>query len=193
VKGVGRATDEMIFGAVRTVMGKRGLRGTTLEAVAEVAGVSVVTLHRRFGDRLGLLRAFMDALPARRAGRDLMTADVHRVREVLTGFTRKALEEFQKSSEVTRAMLGDPAAAEELASKARDPARGVSAGVITYFTRCVEAGTLRGEPGALAAFFLSALFGYGLLIGTFQGGALATEASVALLVNGFLDSPRGAA
>lgn len=189
VKGVGRTTDEAIFAAVRGVMGERGLRGTTLEAVADEARVSVVTLHRRFGDRLGLLRAFMDAVPARKAGRELAAADVYAVREVLTAFTRMALEEFEASSELTRAMIGDRAAAAELATKGRDPARGVSAGVTTYFTRCVEAGTLRGDPGSLAAFFLSALFGYGLLIGTFRVGPLATNEAVALMVNGFLNSP----
>lgn len=189
VKGVSRASDETIFAAVRSVMGQRGLRGTTLEAVAEQARVSVVTLHRRFGDRLGLLRAFMDAVPARRAGRELATADVRDVRAVLTAFTRLALEEFEGSSALTRAMLGDPAAAAELASRGRDPARGVSAGVTAYFTRCVQAGSLRGDPGALAAFFLSALFGYGLMIGTFRPGPLATDEAVALLVNGFLDAP----
>lgn len=40
VKGVGRASDETIFASVRSVMGKRGLRGTTLEAVAEVASTT---------------------------------------------------------------------------------------------------------------------------------------------------------
>jgi hypothetical protein len=61
--------------------------------------------------------------------------------------------------------------------------------VLAWFTRCVAAGTLRGDPGRLTAFFLSALFGYGLLIGTLQGGPLATEEAVDLLVGGFLASP----
>lgn len=183
-----RKSDEALFAVVKAVMGERGLRGTTLEAVAERAGVSVVTLHRRFGDRLGLLRAFLDALPARRAGRELAAANVKDVRRVLTDFTRLALEEFDASQEVMRAMLGDPAAARELSGKARDPARGVSAGVLAYFSRCVEAGSLVGHPGAMTGFFLSALFGYGLVVSSFQAGAgLATDSSVQLIVSGFLD------
>lgn len=183
-----RKSDEALFVVVKLVMGERGIRGTTLEAVAERAGVSVVTLHRRFGDRLGLLRAFVDALPARRAGRQLAAADVKDVRRVLNDFTRLALQEFEASQEVMRAMLGDPSAAKELSGKARDPARGVSAGVRSYFSRCVSAGTLAGQPGALTAFFLSALFGYGLMGSTLQPAApLVTEAAVQMMVNGFLD------
>lgn len=183
-----RKSDAALFDAVKAVMGARGLRGTTLDAVATQAKVSVVTLHRRFGDRLGLLRAFMDALPARQAGRALAGADVKQVREVLLHFTRQALVEFEGSLEVMRAMLGDPAAAEELSAKGRDPARGVSAGVLAYFTRCVSAGSLAGDPGALTTVFLSSLFGFGLVIGTFlRGQPLASPASVELLVSSFLE------
>lgn len=183
-----RKSDAAVFAAVKQVMGERGLRGTTLEAVAARAQVSAVTLHRRFGDRLGLLRAFMDALPAREAGRALAGADVRRVREVLRDFTHRALVEFEGSLEVTRAMLGDPAAAEELSTKARDPARGVSAGVLAYFTRCVAAGSLAGDPGALTTVYLSSLFGFGLVVGTFQRGqALSSPSSVELLVTSFLE------
>ena len=182
-----RKPDAAVFEAVKTVMGERGLRGTTLEAVASRAGVSVVTLHRRYGDRLGLLRAFMDAIPARKAGRGLARADVRDVRSVLRGFTRLALGEFEASLAVTRAMLGDPEAAREISTTARDPARGVSAGVAAYFAKCVGAGTLCGDPGALTGSFLSTLFGFGLIVGTFQRGALTTDSSVAMIVSGFLD------
>ena len=186
-----RHDDAELFAGVKAVMGERGIRGTTLEAVAERAGVSVVTLTRRFGDRLGLLRAFMDATPARRAGRELAHADVHDVAGVLRGFVRLALVEFEESLGVTRAMLGDPEAARELSSSARDPSRGVSAGVAAWFSRCVAAGTLRGDPAAMTAYFLSALFGYGLMSGSFRPEAkLATDAAVELLVNGFLEGAR---
>lgn len=182
-----RVDDEAVFAAVKAVMGERGLRGATLEAVAERAGVNPITLRRRFGDRLGLLRAFMDALPARRAGRALRDADPHAVRATLEAFTRLALDEFAASSELTRAMLGDPAAAKELSSHARDPARGVSAGVLAYFSRSVDAGTLHGRPDALTGVFLSSLFGFGLVVSAFHPGPLATDANVALLVDGFLN------
>ena len=181
-----RKTDAEIFAAVRDTMGTRGIRGTTLEAVAATAGVSVMTLRRRFKDRLGLLRAFMDALPARQAGRTLGSADPGAVEATLLDFTRLALTEMRESLPLTRALLGDPEAAKELKTSARDPARGVSAGVATYFARCVEAGTLKGDVGALTAVFLSALFGYGLVVGSFDERPLDAEVGAQLLVGQFL-------
>ncbi len=183
-----RKSNEEVFAAVKAVMGERGLRGTTLEVVAERAGVSAVTLHRRFGDRLSLLRAFVDAIPARRVGRALAGADPSRVREVLLDFTRRALSELEGSLEVMRAMLGDPLAFEELSTKVRDPARGVSAGVLAYFTRCVTAGSLGGDPRALTAVYLSSLFGFGLMARSMaRDQALASPSNVAMLVSTFLE------
>lgn len=182
-----RVDDEVVFAAVKQVMGERGLRGATLEAVAARAGVSVVTLRRRFGDRQALLRAFMDGLPARRAGRQLHAADPRAVRPTLEAFTRVALGELEASHELLRAMLGDPAGARELSEQARDPARGVSAGLLAYFSRCVEAGTLRGDPPALTMLFISTLFGFGLVTASLRPGPLASDANASLLVQGFLD------
>jgi AcrR family transcriptional regulator len=183
-----RRSNEEVFAAVKAVMGERGLRGTTLEAVAERAGVSAVTLHRRFGDRLGLLRAFLDAIPTRRVGRALASADPWRVHDVLLDFTRRALSELEGSLEVMRAMLADPLAFEELSTKARDPARGVSAGVVAYFTRCVTAGSLGGDPRALTTAYLSTLFGFGLMARTMaRDQALASPSNVAMLVSTFLE------
>lgn len=184
-----RVDDEVVFAAVRKVIGERGLRGATLETVATQAGVSVVTLRRRFDDRAGLLRAFMDALPARRAGRQLHAADPHAVRATLEAFTRVALTELEASHELMRAMLGDPAGARELSEQARDPARGVSAGLHAYFSRCVSAGTLRGDPAALTLLFLSTLFGFGLVTASLRPGPFAADSNVTLLVQGFLDTP----
>lgn len=182
-----RWRDDELFAAVHEVLAARGLRGTTLEAVSDACGVSVVTLQRRFGDRPGLLRTFVDALPARQAGRRLASADVHDVRRVLVRFLTLALEELERFAPLTRALLADPAAAKEL-GLARDPARGVSAGLVAYLSRCAAAGTLRSDAPERATFLLSALFGFVLLRGTVPGSKTQRPDAVAtLLVNGFLD------
>jgi AcrR family transcriptional regulator len=178
-----RRSNEEVFAAVKFVLGERGLRGTTLEAVAERAGVSAVTLHRRFGDRTSLLRAFIDAIPARRVGRTLAGADPARVHEVLLDFTSQALRELEDSLEVMRAMLGAPLAFEELSTKLRDPSRGVSAGVFAYFTRCVAAGSLGPEARALTTVYLSSLFGFALMA---RKEVLPSPSNVTMLVSTFL-------
>jgi AcrR family transcriptional regulator len=57
---------ERILDAVGLQLRRRGLSGTTLEAVANEAGVGVVTIYRRFGDRRGLLEAFVKERSPRR-------------------------------------------------------------------------------------------------------------------------------
>jgi AcrR family transcriptional regulator len=50
-----------VVAAAIEVFSERGWTGTTLTAVAEVAGVSVETIRNGFGSKAGLLRAAMDS------------------------------------------------------------------------------------------------------------------------------------
>ena len=47
-----------ILTAARTAFGRYGLLETTMEQIAQEAGVGVATLYRRFGDKESLVRAF---------------------------------------------------------------------------------------------------------------------------------------
>lgn len=176
-----RCSDAQLFAAVAAVVAERGLRGATVEAVAKQAAVAPVTLYRRFGDRQALMRAFVAARPAGTAGRVLAGASTADVRGVLVAFSQRALAELSATGAVTRALLGDPSAARELGADEGTPHRAV---LLAYFTRCVAAGTLRGDPSGLAAIFLAALLGLSLvlratgaemLVDTFLQGALSGE------------------
>lgn len=57
---------ERILDAVGGVLKRKGLAAMTLEDVAREAGVGAVTVYRRFGDRRGLLRAFVAERTPRR-------------------------------------------------------------------------------------------------------------------------------
>jgi AcrR family transcriptional regulator len=60
---------ERVLDAVGSQLRRYGLSGTTLEEVAKEAGVGVVTIYRRFGDRRGLLEAFVKERSPRRLAR----------------------------------------------------------------------------------------------------------------------------
>lgn len=64
---------ERILDAVAVVLQRKGLAATTLEEVAREAGVGAVTVYRRFGDRRGLLQAFVAERTPRRLVADLRT------------------------------------------------------------------------------------------------------------------------
>ena len=49
-----------ILAAARRLFAERGIEETSMDAIAEAAGVGKGTLFRRFGDRAGLARALLD-------------------------------------------------------------------------------------------------------------------------------------
>lgn len=57
---------ERILDAVGAVIRRQGLAATTIEAVAREAAVGEATVYRRFGDRRGLLQAFVAERTPRR-------------------------------------------------------------------------------------------------------------------------------
>ena len=50
------ATDSAILTSTLAVLGERGVTGTTVDAVAEQAGVAKTTIYRRYRDRGGSCR-----------------------------------------------------------------------------------------------------------------------------------------
>lgn len=56
------STDERIIRAYLRLAVERGFVGTTTRAVAEAAGVNEVTIFRRFGDKVSLMRALYERL-----------------------------------------------------------------------------------------------------------------------------------
>jgi AcrR family transcriptional regulator len=61
---------ERVLAAARVVFGRAGFDGATIEAIAAEANVGPATIYRHFGDKDGLVAAFIEDLPARRALRE---------------------------------------------------------------------------------------------------------------------------
>jgi AcrR family transcriptional regulator len=59
-RGDAAENRKRILAAARTVVAERGVDGTSMDAVADAAGVGKGTLFRRFGDRAGLFDALLD-------------------------------------------------------------------------------------------------------------------------------------
>lgn len=58
------ATRRLVVDAASRLFVERGYRGTTIESIAEAAGVSVETVYKRFGNKAGLLKAAREAAVA---------------------------------------------------------------------------------------------------------------------------------
>jgi AcrR family transcriptional regulator len=59
-RGDAAANRKRILAAARVLFAERGVDGTSMDAIAAVAGVGKGTLFRRFGDRAGLIDALLD-------------------------------------------------------------------------------------------------------------------------------------
>ena len=57
---------ERVLKAAGEVFARQGLDGATVEAIAETAGVGSATVYRHFGDKKGLVAAFMQELGPRK-------------------------------------------------------------------------------------------------------------------------------
>lgn len=87
---VGDRTDtrERILRGAREVFGRAGFDGAAVEDIAIAADVGVATIYRTFGDKDGLVAAFLDQLAPRKAARALrdsatgdLAADLERLAE----------------------------------------------------------------------------------------------------------------
>jgi AcrR family transcriptional regulator len=174
-------------------LGRRGFRGTTLEAVADSAKVSVATLYRRYGDRDGLLRAFLAQVPVRKRAFRLRAANEGELRGTLERFAAEMLEEIAASFEVMRAGLGDPESA-AVVGRLRDPRRGISAGLGRFFRACLRRGLLaQAPPEELISAFSSLVMGAGFLelASSWSGTRLSLNASCRTRPPGFRRRPLG--
>ena len=116
-----QATRSMIAAAAQELFLKRGYTGTTIEAVADQAGVAVSTVYAVFGSKRGILRAIRQAWHGRSHIQEVVygdpgTSSAEQRIEQLASATRR---QWETGSEVIAIYNGaadaDPDAAAELA------------------------------------------------------------------------------
>ena len=160
---LGDSTRERILDATGTLLNGQGL-GFTIEQVAEQAGVGGATVYRSFGDREGLLRAFLtERSPRERVAMQL--ADLEAPVEVtLRGFVAALLRFVVVNPGLARiGLLGEGPEAEEL-ERLRKGGRSTLVGLVAYLEAQIERGVLApGDPLLLASTLLGATRGASLL------------------------------
>ena len=153
-------TRAKILAAARELFECNGTRGTTTREVAERAGVNEATLFRHFGSKRALLAAMreqacdVEALQAALAA--LSGGDI---RADLRTLAYHSVEHIAGKRAMLCVSLAEDAAGTNDLPEWRGPSE-IVAGLTAYFARCVEAGTLRGDPRFLARYFLGMLFSY---------------------------------
>lgn len=154
-------TRVRILAAAKEIYEKNGTRGTTTREVAERAGVNEATVFRHFGNKQSLLVAMRE----NSCGIEMLKNTI----ASLGGDVRADLITIGGSM-IARMLDQRAMMCISLAEAARGDADGASPEwrgpqqimdrLTEYFATHVRAGTLKGEPGHMARFFMGIFFSY---------------------------------
>jgi AcrR family transcriptional regulator len=149
--------------AARDVFGRMGFDAASLDEIASVARVGVATVYRHFGDKDGLVAAFLDALAPRRAARQIRATDD--VRYDLERLATQILSGVRDDAPLVRlffleALKGSPLLGRV---RAKAPTRMLES-VASLLEQHRAAGRLRDlDPRLLAQSFGGMLLAFGVI------------------------------
>jgi AcrR family transcriptional regulator len=152
-----------ILAAARDVFARQGLDAATVDAIAAAAGVGTATVYRHFGDKRGLIDAFVDTMTPRKTAWATARAPSGDLARDLGRLARAVLEHVATHEALVRLVLleqlrGSTILGELSASEDRT-IHGLAALMRHYIAR----GELVAEdPYRLARAFQGMLIGFGL-------------------------------
>lgn len=158
-------TRDRILDAALEVFARVGLEASTIEVIAAEAGVGTATIYRHFGDRDGLVQAFIDERSPRRSAREAAAALTGDLREDLTRVAEALLRGFRERPQIARVILLESIRGGPWVDRFRvaSPARTLPT-VAAILTPHVREGRLRpGDPYRYAQAFAGMVMGFGLV------------------------------
>jgi AcrR family transcriptional regulator len=152
------ATRRMIVEAARSLFLEHGYGGTTIEAIAERAGVAVSTVYAAFGSKREILRAIRLAWHARSLIRQATYGSPGTAgpEERLEKLARATYRQWETGSEVVAIYNGAAAADPEAAAELSEALKGRRKGMET-FAASLQPYLKEGINAAQAAAILQAL------------------------------------
>lgn len=185
---------EAILRACREVFGRLGFDRATVEDIAEAAGVAPATVYRHFGDKVGLIGAFADAIGGRAAVRDLSPQLTGALRDDLLLMTRGLLHGMSRDADLVALGLVELLTGTGHLLGARKSTGSVYEAVTHLLERHMEQGTLpRTDATQLAALFVAPIFAFTQILPRIRPGApVDLDALAPQLVDHFLHGALGA-
>lgn len=172
---VGDLTDarQRALAAARVVFGREGFDGATIEAIAAEANVGLATIYRHFGDKEGLVAAFIEDLPPRRALREGASRPSADLRGDLVRLASAMLASFRDDPLVRLILLEKLRGGPFLPRiRGRSPTRTMPS-IARLLGAHMEAGRLPpGDVGRLAQAFSGLLLAFGVIGPLFEGQVL---------------------
>lgn len=154
--------------AMRRLLLRAGFEGLTMESVASEGGLSLATVYRRFGDRAGLLRAFMRHGDRRASLVQALDGPVRNrddLEQALTAFTESMLAALEEHRPLFLLAFSAPEAIRGEIRRMRDARRGTISALAAFLRRNMKRGLLaEGNERTLAALYMGELLATALLL-----------------------------
>jgi AcrR family transcriptional regulator len=164
-------TRERILAGAREVFGRAGFEAATLDEIAVAADVGPATIYRTFGDKEGLVAAFIDELPARRAAREARVTATGDLRGDLQRLAARMLTGLRDDGPLVRLALLESLRGSPLMRRVRSlsPA-GTLTSVAALLRQYAALGELEtSDARVLAKAFMGLVFAFGVLPQIFHG------------------------
>jgi len=153
-----QATRSMIVAAAQALFLEQGYICTTIEIIAERAGVATSTIYAIFGSKRGILRAIRDSWHERSHIHQVLTASAQSANPVerLDQLAEATRKQWEMGAEVTAIYTGAAAADPRVAAELTQGMLGRREG-LQSFTKSLEPHLRLGLDAAHAASILQAL------------------------------------
>ncbi|PRQ08659.1 TetR/AcrR family transcriptional regulator [Enhygromyxa salina] len=152
--GTPASARQRILEAMQHRVGVQGDLNVTIEDIAQVAGVSVMSVYRSFGDRDALMATFLDQISPRE-GAGQRIASGKPIEEVLGYIARTAISLAERSPGLLLAAMTDSSAAASL-RRLRDSNRSTRKLLSAYFKAASARGQLiEVHPNVLVSYWLA--------------------------------------
>ena len=163
------AARKRVLRAAREVFGRVGFEAAAIDDIAMAADVGVVTIYRHFGDKEGLVSAFLDELEPKRAAQAMMPSNDPR--KDLTSLAAQMLVGMRDDAALVRLLLLETLHESPLLKRlrAKSPTRMLSLLASLVQTHCAAGRLRRREPRLLAQSFAGMVFAFGVLAPIMRG------------------------
>jgi AcrR family transcriptional regulator len=184
-----------ILDAARIAFGRNGLARTTMEQIADEAGLGVATVYRHFGDREGLIRAFMERYTPQHAFQEGALRGSGDIRADLVHLVTEMLTFLHQNRDMIWLGLVEGEETQRLLARLREVPGGMRADITRFLEAAVAEGQLQdGNTRQMATALGGMLAAFALELPVFGGPPLQDPRQAAeFIVNLFLNGLRSTA
>jgi AcrR family transcriptional regulator len=158
-------TRERILAAARVVFGRAGFEAATIDDIATEAGVALATVYRHFGDKDGVVAAFIEDATPRRTAREVSMTPTGDLRADLERFATRMISGVRRDEALMRLLLIETLRGSEYIARMRalSPTRTLAA-LVRLLQPHAAAGRLASRDlEDLAQAFSGMLFSFALI------------------------------